>query len=148
MDASAASTRPLHVVESFLACYDFDDLDGVLDLVTEDVVWINVPLPPIRGRTAFLRANRLLIGPRWARLRVHNHHIAENGNVVLTERTDGLVFGRLELRFAVAGRFELRDGKIATWRDSLDFLDLAIGMVRGVAGLVSPNLNRPWPGRH
>jgi limonene-1,2-epoxide hydrolase len=78
--------------------------------------------------------------------RVHFHNIAAEGDVVLTERTDELAFGPVVARIWVWGRFELRDGRIAVWRDSFDWLDSTIGLARGVAALASPSLNRPWPG--
>jgi limonene-1,2-epoxide hydrolase len=38
------------------------------------------------------------------------------------------------------------DGKITVWRDSFDWLDLLIGLVRGLLGAIVPSLNRSWPG--
>ena len=76
---------------------------------------------------------------------MHFHTIAASGNTVLTERTDALIFGPIEQRIWVYGRFELTDGKITLWRDSFDWLDLLIGLARGLAGAIIPALNRPWP---
>jgi limonene-1,2-epoxide hydrolase len=64
--------------------------------------------------------------------------------VVLTERTDVLLFGKARIQFWVWGRFEVRDGKITLWRDSFDFLDLLRANVRGLLGAVVPSL-RPLP---
>jgi limonene-1,2-epoxide hydrolase len=77
---------------------------------------------------------------------VHFHTIAASGDTILTERTDALVFGPLELRLWVYGRFEIVDGRITVWRDSFDWLDLTVGFVRALAGAVVPSLNRRWPG--
>jgi limonene-1,2-epoxide hydrolase len=44
------------------------------------------------------------------------HRIAAEGNAVLTERTDALVFGPLRFQFWVCGVFELHDGQITLWR--------------------------------
>jgi limonene-1,2-epoxide hydrolase len=68
------------------------------------------------------------------------------GDTVLTERTDELSVGRFKQRFWVYGRFELRGGKIAVWRDSFDWLDILVSLVRAAAGAISPGLNRRWPG--
>jgi hypothetical protein len=44
------------------------------------------------------------------------------------------------------GRFVVGDeGKIAVSRDSFDWLDVTIGNQRGLAGLISPALNRRMP---
>ncbi len=65
------------------------------------------------------------------------HHIAaESVEVVLTERTDVLRVGRVEIAFPVCGTFELRDGRILVWRDHFDVLGFlgatALGLVRAV----------------
>ena len=51
-----------------------------------------------------------------------------------------------EQRFWVWGRFEVRDGKIVIWRDSFDWLDFTVGLLRGAVGVFLPALNRRWPG--
>ena len=119
------------------------DVGGAMALMTEDAVWINVSLPTVRGRDRIERAVRLMMGR--VGFRAHMHHIATESNVVLTERTDELALGRLAQRFWVYGRFELRDGRIAVWRDAFDWLDLAVSFVRGIVGMVAPRLNRRWP---
>jgi limonene-1,2-epoxide hydrolase len=77
---------------------------------------------------------------------VHFHNVATDGNVVITERTDALGVGRFEQRFWVYGRFEVEQGRIRVWRDSFDWADITISLVRGLAGAVLPALNRRWPG--
>jgi limonene-1,2-epoxide hydrolase len=79
-------------------------------------------------------------------LRVHFHAIAAEGNTVLTDRTDELILGRVRQRVWVYGRFEVDDGKITMWRDSFDWVDVTIALIRGLAGAVVPALNRRWPG--
>jgi limonene-1,2-epoxide hydrolase len=129
---------------AFLEAIADRDLNSAFDLLTEDAEWINVSLPAVRGKARIERLCRTLDGR--GHFRVHFHNVAVKGNVVLTERTDALGVGRFEQRFWVYGRFELRDGKIAVWRDSFDWLDVLVSLVRAAAGMVSPGLNRPWPG--
>lgn len=121
-------------------------LDDALALLSDDVVYVNVTLPSIRGRRGVERVFRLLMERLGGRFRVHFHTIAASGSVVLTERTDALIFGRVEQRIWVYGRFEVDGGRITLWRDSFDWLDVIIGLVRGLAGALFPALNRPWPG--
>jgi limonene-1,2-epoxide hydrolase len=78
--------------------------------------------------------------------RVHFHAIASEGNTVLTDRTDELIIGPVRQRVWVCGRFEVTDGKITLWRDSFDWVDVLIGLIRGLAGALVPALNRRWPG--
>lgn len=131
------------VVTEFFRRMEAQDVEGAMALMTEDAVWINVSLPTVRGRDRIERAVRLMMGRVGFRARMH--HIATESNVVLTERTDELTFGRFAQRFWVYGRFELRDGRIAVWRDAFDWLDLAVSFVRGIVGMVAPRLNRRWP---
>ena len=140
-NATAASAR---VAVDFLEALAAADIPRAMELLTDDAVWINVSLPTVRGRRRIERLTRFGYD-RGARFRVHFHNVAANGNVVLTERSDAIGLGRFEQRFWVYGRFEVRDGQIAVWRDSFDWADYGISILRGLAGIASPRLNRPWP---
>lgn len=141
-NATEATTNA-DVVRGLLETLQRNDLDGALSFLTDDAVWINVSLPTARGKRRIESILRLLDSGSF---RVHFHNVAEEGQVVLTERTDAIGLGRFEQRFWVYGRFEIRDGKIAVWRDSFDWGDILVSLVRAVLGIVSPKLNRPWPG--
>jgi limonene-1,2-epoxide hydrolase len=142
----AESTRvaPEDVVRTFLSALEAEDLERAESLLAEDATWINVSLPTVRGRERIMRWMRPLRRPGFG-FRVHLHNVAADGDVVLTERSDALVYGRVEQRFWVWGRFEVRDGKIEVWRDSFDWRDYGASLVRGIAGALSPGLNRSWP---
>jgi limonene-1,2-epoxide hydrolase len=141
----ATATGPAAVVRAFLTAVEDGRLDDALALVADDIVYTNVSLPSIRGRARLERALQL-----WQRtgagFRVHFHTIAATGSTVLTERTDALIVGPVDQRFWVYGRFEVRDGRITVWRDSFDWLDVGVGILRGIAGAINPRLNRRWPG--
>jgi limonene-1,2-epoxide hydrolase len=143
--AAATTPQPERVVQDFLLALAANDLDGALALVADDIEYTNVSLPTIKGRAGIDRVFRPLqrIGGRF---RVHFHTIASEGTTVLTERTDELALGRVAQRFWVYGRFEVSDGLITVWRDSFDWYDITISLVRGVAGALAPSLNRRWPG--
>jgi limonene-1,2-epoxide hydrolase len=137
---------PADVVVRFLRALAAFDVDTALDLVAEDLVYINVSLPTIRGRDRLERIARPWLRPGRMGFNVHLNHVATDGAVVLTDRVDELNFGRFAARFWVYGRFVVDpDGKIALWRDSFDWLDVTIGNLRGLAGLLSPSLNRQMP---
>jgi limonene-1,2-epoxide hydrolase len=136
-------TTPAGVVQSFLLALQAEDVDAAVALLADDVQWINVSLPTVRGRSV----ERVLRGLEGrAGFRVHVFNVAAEGDVVLTERTDAIRLGRFEQRFWVWGRFEVRDGRITIWRDSFDWLDFTVSALRGAAGVVAPALNRRWPG--
>jgi limonene-1,2-epoxide hydrolase len=140
------ATEPAEVVRSFLLALQADELDRALELLDENVTWINVTLPTIRGRRGVERLFRFLNEKLPGGFRVHFHAIASEGNTVLTDRTDELIMGRVRQRVWVCGRFEVTDGKITLWRDSFDWVDVFIGLIRGLAGAAVPALNRRWPG--
>ncbi|MCZ4278046.1 MULTISPECIES: limonene-1,2-epoxide hydrolase family protein [Nocardiaceae] len=106
------------------------DFDDVIARLGEDVVWHNVGMPKVRGISRVGKFMRLFNKPQYG-FEAVMHHIAENGNVVLTERTDVLIWRRLRIEFWVCGTFEVRDGKIVVWRDHFDNVDFFKGLVRG-----------------
>lgn len=107
------------------------DVERALSCMDENIVWHNVGLPKVRGIADVGRYMRMLAKPNYG-FDVTVHNIAADGDIVLTERTDVLVWRRLRIEFWVCGTFELRDGKIAVWRDYFDNVDFFRGLVRGL----------------
>ncbi len=144
--STSTATESADVVVEFLRALAAYDVDAALDLVADDLVYSNVSLPTIYGRDRLERIARPWLRPGRMGFDVHLNHVATENNVVLTDRIDELSFGRFASRFWVYGRFVVGDdGKIAVWRDSFDWLDVTIGNLRGLAGLLSPALNRRMP---
>lgn len=134
------------VARSFLEQLEAGDLDRALDLLADDVVYTNVSLPTIHGRGDVERAFRATLGRMSFRVHFHALGCDENDrSVVLTERTDALVFGPVSVQFWVYGRFEVRDGRITVWRDSFDWGDVLMGLARGLVGAAIPAVRRRWP---
>jgi limonene-1,2-epoxide hydrolase len=138
------NAAPEEVVRTFLLALEAGDLERAESLLAEEAVWVNVSLPTVRGRDRIMRLMRPMRRPGIG-FRVHLHHVATDGGVVLTERSDALLYGPVEQRFWVWGRFEVRDGRIEVWRDSFDWRDYGASLLRGIAGALSPALNRSWP---
>lgn len=136
-------TDPQAVVEAFLAALANDELDRALALLDDDVLYVNVGLPAIRGRRRVAAAFRGLRSDSVS-FEVYLHAVAATGPVVLTERTDVIEVGPCRLQFWVWGRFEVDGGQITLWRDSFDFLDIVRAMLRGLVGIAIPGL-RPRP---
>lgn len=122
------------VVEAFLSALEARDVDRALGFVDPAIVYQNVPLPPAVGLRAFERQMRLLERP-FDHFEAHNHHVAQNGSFVLTERTDALGIGRFRVAFWVCGTFEVRDGRIVVWRDRFDWLQVTSRMLRALVAL-------------
>ena len=145
--ATPSKVAPADVVVEFLEAWGRWDIDRVLELVTEDLTYTNVSLPTIHGRDRLETLARPIMRPDRVGFNVYFHHVATDGDVVLTDRVDELTFKKFASRFWVYGRFVVRDGQIAVWRDSFDWLDVTIGNLRGLVGIVAPALNRRMPGR-
>ena len=131
------------VVEKFLYALRDKDLDTAGALLDDNLVYENVGLPTIRGRR---RTMKLFAGMQKPSMGfdVKFHRVAADGNTVLTERTDALIFGRVRLNFWVCGVFEVHEGRITLWRDYFDLFDMTKALVRGLAGAAVPALQRKF----
>ncbi len=128
----------VRAVETFLYALQDEDYDTADRLLSDDAAWQNVGYPTIRGRERIVGIMRR--GQGKVGFEVKIHRIAAEGNAVLTERTDALVFGPLRMQFWVCGAFEVHAGKITLWRDYFDTFDVLKATVRGVAAIVFPSL--------
>ena len=128
----------IHTVKAFLDALADEDLDTATAALAEDVVYQNVGLPTIYGRSATIGVFRRMQGK--VRFEVKIHRIAAAGSAILTERTDALVIGPLRLQFWVCGIFEVHHGRITLWRDYFDFLDMFKATLRAIAATMLPSL--------
>ncbi|MEM9311934.1 MAG: limonene-1,2-epoxide hydrolase family protein [Pseudomonadota bacterium] len=115
---------PTESVESFINHWNDSDMDAMFAMCAEDIVWHNMPMAPIEGKTAM----RVALGGMMASVKGCDWEIlsiASNGNTVLTERIDAfdLESGK-RASVRVMGTFELdRSGKITRWRDYFDMAE-------------------------
>ena len=143
---AAPSADPAGVVEALFRAFEECDAEAALALVADDIAYANVSLPTVYGRPRLAELMRLALRPGTTGFRVHFNYVMSEGDVVLTDRVDEVRFRRFVMRFWVYGRFVVRDGLITLWRDSFDWFDLTVAALRGLAGLLSPGLNRRMPG--
>lgn len=113
------SEEPVDVVARFCEAWANFDLDAIMEFFTDDAVYHNIPVDPAVGKEAIRNTIQGFLGG-LGEVEFVVRHIVGHGDVVLTERVDIFVLpnGRVEL--PVMGTFELRDGKIAAWRDYFD----------------------------
>lgn len=126
-------TAEATVVTTFLDLLEAGDADGAVALLAPEVEWRNTGMPTFRGKkvVGMLRD----MEKRGVTFRVETHHIAGNGSIVLTDRTDYLGYGRWESSFWVCGTFEVRDGLITLWDDHFSMGNLVASSIRGLIGL-------------
>lgn len=122
------------VVETFLNHLESNQAEAAVALLSPDVEWRNTGMPTFRGKkvAGMLRD----MESRGIGFRVDLHHIAANGPIVLTDRTDYLSYRRWESAFWVCGTFEVRDGLITLWDDHFAMGNLVAGSIRGLVGMV------------
>jgi len=108
------------VVRRFIETWKTRDLDRIVAFFTDDCVYHNIPVEPVRGQAAIRAVLQSFAGMSTA-IEWELHQIAETeGGVVLTERVDKFEIGGRWIALPVMGAFELQDGKICAWRDYFD----------------------------
>jgi limonene-1,2-epoxide hydrolase len=120
----------VEIVRAFLADLERLDVEAAAEWLDDDVVYQNVPLPAARGKRAVERQLGFL-GRFGSGFEARIHNVASDGAVVLTERTDVLVLGRVAAEFWVCGTFEVRNGRIVLWRDYFDWTNLVWAFAKG-----------------
>ena len=107
------------LVKDFIQAWNAKELDRAADMLAEDVFYHNIPMDPINGREAsraFFKSMADAEKIQWDLL-----NIAENGNIVMTERVDRFVMaGGKEIAVPLMGIFEIEGGHIKVWKDYFD----------------------------
>jgi limonene-1,2-epoxide hydrolase len=141
--AATESPHPLgspeETVIRFLDAMQDANVEEVIALAADEIVYSNVSLPTIRGKDRFSKGVRAYYRHRLG-FEVIVHRIASNGSSVLTERTDALIFGPFRMQFWVCGVFEVENGQITLWRDYFDWRSTSLATLRGLVGILIPQL--------
>lgn len=117
-------------VREFFAALEIGAVSEALELLHPDIVWKNTSLPDVRGERRVAQLLRGLNRDRFGFAAIM-HHIAADGPIVLSDRTDILRIGPVKISFWVAGTFELRDGRIILWHDHFSWENFLRGAVAG-----------------
>jgi limonene-1,2-epoxide hydrolase len=121
---------PVTTVRAFFAALEDRAVNQAWELADDRIVWRNTSLPTVRG--TLVRRLLAAMDRDWMGFRADFHHVAAAGDVVLTERTDHMRFGLLEIDFWVCGTFQVRDGRIVLWHDHFSWGSVLGGTVRGL----------------
>jgi limonene-1,2-epoxide hydrolase len=110
---------PEDVVRDFCEAWSRRSVDELLNFFTDDAVYHNMPIDAVQGKDGIRNMLNVFV-PGAQTITFEVVHIASSGNVVHTERVDTFEMGEKAVVLPVAGVFELREGKIAAWRDYFD----------------------------
>jgi limonene-1,2-epoxide hydrolase len=113
------SNENIALVQSFCDAFARRDTDEILGFFTEDAVYHNMPMPPTSGKAAIRNVLDMFLKPAQS-VEFETLYIAGDGDVVHTERIDRFDIAGKKIELPVAGVFEVKDGKIAAWRDYFD----------------------------
>ena len=112
-------TSPTEVVQEFCAAFGTKDLKTIERLLDDQAVYHNVGMEPAVGKDASMASIKGFLDMSES-LAFEIHHLAAEGDTVLTERTDTMTVNGITAPIAVMGSFEVRDGRIVAWRDYFD----------------------------
>jgi len=109
---------PAEIVRAFCGVWERGEFERFGEFLAADAMLHMLPLAPVHGSEAIREECRKLA--RLGTLSVRILNLAADGDLVLTERIDGLEQPDRAGELPVAGIFEVRDGKIVAWRDYFD----------------------------
>ena len=111
---------PTAVVSEFCAAFGNGKTPAdLLEYFTDDAVYHNIPVDPAVGHDAILALLTMFMGA-IDRVEFQVRNVAAVGDTVLTERVDVFYLPNGTIELPVMGTFEVKDGKIAAWRDYFD----------------------------
>lgn len=114
---------PTEIVADFCAMWaEPGGDDAIRKHFTPDAIWENHGMVTTTGPDEAIALNAAFAQKGVAGIRFDVLAIAADGNTVMTERIDTMYAadGSTIGAFPVMGVFEVKDGKIAVWRDYFD----------------------------
>ena len=109
---------PETVARNFFGAWPRRNMEELLGYFTDDALYHNMPLEPVTGKDGIREVLNLFIPA--GDVEVEMLRVASRGSVVFTERIDRMTMAGKRVVLPCAGVFEIRDGKIAAWRDYFD----------------------------
>lgn len=106
-------------IRQFIEACATADPDEFASYFSDDAIWWNSPWRAVEGRAA-IRETLRQGAERMTALPWEIRHIVADGDVVMTERVDHFLVENKRISVPCMGTFELRNGKIAAWRDYWD----------------------------
>lgn len=115
------------VVMEMIDAWNERDADKIADLFTEDGVLHSMMIDPIKGREVIRPRIKFLVD-NATYMKIEPRNIATVGNTVFLERTDSFTFKGHSGSVPVVGVLDIKDGKVAEWREYYDRAELLEAM--------------------
>lgn len=107
------------LINQFFEFWCAGDIEGVISLCHEEVIWDNVPMKPIQGRekvAEFLRR----FGKGMTHRRYDILRMMEDDGEVFIEAVENYVRDGKSVSVRFMSAFEIENGAIKEWRDYFD----------------------------
>ncbi len=118
------STDPIDIATIFFGHWTANRIDDALAMLSDDVLYDNVPLPNIVGRDNVRKFHSDFGVGTTFRVDWAVTNIAASGNIVLNERIDVFTHeSGATITLPVMGTITVENGEITVWRDYFDLDD-------------------------
>ena len=107
------------IIREFISSWSELNADKLADFFSEDGVYHNIPMEPVKGKENVRKFIAGFIQP-WTETTWDILSIASAGELVIVERLDRTQAGDKAVDLPCVGVFEMQDGKIKVWRDYFD----------------------------
>ena len=114
------SLSPGDIVTALIEACERRDLDAVCALVTDDIEYDNVPIGKVFGPDGVRSVLSDGVTAAASQVEWVVHRQVENGDTVMNERTDRFLVDGRWIEIPIAAVFEVRDSRVALWRDYFD----------------------------
>jgi limonene-1,2-epoxide hydrolase len=111
---------PDEVVTALIRACESRDLDSVVELVTDDIEYDNVPIGKVFGPEGVRGVLSVGVSEAATQVEWVVHRQVTSGNTVMNERTDRFLVDGRWVEIPIAAVFEVRGDKVCLWRDYFD----------------------------
>jgi limonene-1,2-epoxide hydrolase len=115
------------IVREFIAAWSDLNVDELVAYFTEDGVYHNMPTQPVSGHDD-LRNFIAGFVSNWEKTDWEILNLLAAGDLVMVERVDRTVAAGKTVELPCFGIFEMKEGKIAVWRDYFDMSTYVSGL--------------------
>ena len=107
------------IIREFISSWSELNADKLADFFSEDGVYHNIPMQPVKGKENVRQFIAGFIQP-WTETTWDILSVASAGELVIVERLDRTKAGDKAVDLPCVGVFEMQDGTIKVWRDYFD----------------------------